>query len=136
MGKPEFMGIETCFHGPRASRRILCSVRSEGMASVKQPKWDKQEGPPLIIANPSGPNRNPSLVEPLKVGQQAIGTIGGVEIAVVLKDILTPTKACGEIVAIMDGMKDLDSLGDLSVGDSVLITRQDMYSLEIDTDLP
>ena len=106
------------------------------MKTVKQPKWDKQEGSPIIFANPDGPNRNPSLTEPLRVGQQAIGTIGGVEVVVVLKDMLTPTKAQGEIVSIMDGMEERVSLGDLSVGDSVFITRQDMYSLDVDTDLP
>jgi hypothetical protein len=40
-----------------------------------------------------GPNRNPSLMEPLKERQEAIGTISGLEIAVVLTEIPAPTKA-------------------------------------------
>ena len=106
------------------------------MKTVKEPKWDKQEGAPMILTNPDGPNRYPSLAEPLRVGQQAIGTIGGVEIAVRLTDILTTTKAQGEIVEIIDGQDDRDSLGELSIGDTVTINRGDMYCLEVDTDTP
>jgi hypothetical protein len=106
------------------------------MKTVKQPKWDRQEGPPIILTNPDGPNKNPSLTEPLKIGQEAAGTIGGVEISVRLTDILTFTQAQGEIIRILDGHVDRDVLGDLSLGDTVLIKRQDMHSLEIDTDQP
>ena len=63
-------------------------IRSNNTKTVKQPKWDKQESAPIILTNPDGPNRNPSLAEPLSVGQTAVGTIGGVEIAVLLTDIL------------------------------------------------
>ncbi len=103
------------------------------MGTVKQPKWDKQEGAPVILTNPEGQDKNPSLTEPLRAGQEAIGTIGGVEIAVLLTDILTSTKAQGEIVRILDGRDDLDRLGELSMGDIVLIRREDMYSLDVDT---
>jgi hypothetical protein len=106
------------------------------MKTVKQPTWDKQEGTPIIMANPDGPNKNPSLAEPLSVGQRAIGTIGGVEIVVQLTDILTTTNAQGKIILIVDGRNDRDSLGDLSIGDTVLIKRADMYSLDVDTDTP
>ncbi len=104
------------------------------MKTVKQPKWDKQGGAPIILANPEGPNKNPSFLEPLRAGQEATGTIGGVEIAVLLTDILTTTKAQGEIVRMLDGPHDIDRLGDLSVGDIVLIGRDEMYSLYIDMD--
>ncbi len=103
------------------------------MGTVKQPEWDKQEGAPIILTNPEGQNRNPSLLEALTAGQEAIGTIGGVEIAVLLTEILTPTKAQGEIVRILDGRDDLERLGELSIGDIVLIRREDMYSLDVDT---
>jgi hypothetical protein len=106
------------------------------MKTVKQPKWDRQEGAPIIVANPEGPNRNPSLTEPLSVGQRAIGTVGGVEIEVLLTDILTTTTAQAEIIGIVDGRDDRDSLGDLSIGDAVLIKRADMYSLDVDVNLP
>lgn len=106
------------------------------MKTAKQPKWDKQEGPPIVIANPAGPNRNPSFTEPLKVGQEAIGTIGGIEVVITLTDIIAPTQAQGEITQILDGLAELDAIGDLSVGDTVLIRREDMYSLNIDADLP
>lgn len=105
------------------------------MKTAKQPKWDKQDGPPIVLANPAGPNKSPSLTEPLMAGQEAIGTIGGVEIVVMLTDIVTPTQAQGEITQIMDGLVELDALNDLSVGDTVLIRREDMYSLNIDADL-
>lgn len=101
------------------------------MKTVKQPKWDKQESAPIILTDPDGPNRNPSLAEPLSVGQTAVGTIGGVEIAVLLTDILTTTSVQGEILEILDGQIDQDSLGDLSKGDTVLIKRENMYSIEI-----
>lgn len=104
------------------------------MKTAKQPKWDKQDGPPIVLANPAGPNKSPSLTEPLKPGQEAVGTIGGVEVVVLLKDILTPTQAQGEITQTLDGFVDLDVLGDLSVGDTVFIRREDMYSLNIDAD--
>jgi hypothetical protein len=103
------------------------------MKTVKRPKWDRQEGAPVILANPDGPNINPSFSEPLCSGQRAIGTIGGVEIAVLLTDILTTTSAQGEIISILDGQNDRNYLDDLSMGDTVLIRRADMYSLEIDT---
>ena len=106
------------------------------MKTVKQPKWDRQEGAPIIMDSPDGPNRNPSLAEPLRVGQRAIGTIGGVEIAVLLTDILTTTSAQAEIISILDGQNDRDVLDDLSIGDTVLIKRADMYSLDIDTNTP
>ena len=106
------------------------------MKSVKQPKWDRQEDTPIIQSNPDGANRNPSFTTPLRVGQLATGTIGGLEIAVVLTDILTATNAQGEIIRILDGQNDQDSLGDLSIGDIVLIKYTDMYSLDVDTDLP
>ena len=99
---------------------------------TKQPKWDKQENAPIILADPDGPNKNPSLREPLSVGQQATGTIGGVEVAVLLTEILSPTTAKGRIVRILDGHDDLDFTGDLSIGDTVSINRNDMYSLDID----
>jgi hypothetical protein len=105
------------------------------MKTVKEPKWDKQGGTPIILSNPDGPNRYPSFTTPLRVGQVATGTIGGVEIAVTLTDILTTMKAQGEIIRILDGQNDRDSLGDLSIGDTVLIKLTDMYSLEVDTDL-
>jgi hypothetical protein len=104
------------------------------MKPVKQPKWDKQEGTPIIQSNPDGANRNPSFTTPLRVGQLATGTIGGAEIAVVLTDILTTTNAQGEIIRILDGQNDRDFVGDLSIGDTVLIKSTDMYSLEVDTD--
>jgi hypothetical protein len=103
------------------------------MKTVKQPAWDRQEGAPIILTNPDGTNRNPSLAEPLGAGQQATGTIGGVEITVLLRDILTATRAEGEIIRILDGQDDRDFLDDLSIGDIVLIRRQDMYSLDVDT---
>jgi hypothetical protein len=105
------------------------------MGTLKQPKWDKQEGAPIIVADPDGPNKNPSFTEPLGVGQQALGTIGGVEIAVLLTNILTDTKAQGEVIHILDGQNDLDSLGDLSIGDTVIIKREDMYSLYVDINI-
>lgn len=103
------------------------------MKTVKQPKWDRQEGMPIILTNPDGQDKTPSLAEPLMAGQEAIGTIGGVEIAVLLTDVLSSTKAQGEIVRILDGRNDLDRLGDLSIGDIVLIRREDMFSLDVDT---
>ena len=106
------------------------------MKTAKQPKWDRQEGPPIVIANPDGPNKNPSFTEPLRVGQEAIGTIGGVEVVVMLTDIVTPTQAQGEITQIMDGLVELDALGDVSVGDAVLIKREEMFSLNIDAEVP
>jgi hypothetical protein len=102
------------------------------METAKQPHWDKQEGVPIILARPDSPNRTPSFTEPLQVGQRATGTVGGVEIVVSLTNILTATKAHGEIINITDGQNDRDSLGDLSIGDTVLIRRGDMYSLEVD----
>lgn len=104
------------------------------MTSVKQPHWDKQDGLPIIIANPTGPNKNPSLTEPLRVGQEATATIQGIEVVVVLTDVLTPTRAHGEIVRILDGYVDRETFGDLSIGDTVLIRREDMFSLNIDTE--
>ena len=100
------------------------------MTSVKQPHWDKQDGLPIIIANPTGPNKNPSLTEPLSVGQEATATIQGIEVVVVL----TPTRAHGEIVRILDGYVDRETFGDLSIGDTVLIRREGMFSLNIDTE--
>jgi hypothetical protein len=55
---------------------------------------------------------------------------------VVLTDILTTTNAQGEIIRILDGQNDRDFVGDLSIGDTVLIKSTDMYSLEVDTDFP
>ena len=104
------------------------------MNTVKKPKWDKQDDSPIIIANPEGTNKNPSFTEPLRAGQEAIGTIGGVEIAVMLTDIITTTSAYGKIVAIIDGQQDRNTLGDLSVGDSVFIRREDIYSLDISSE--
>jgi hypothetical protein len=104
--------------------------------AMKQPKWDRQEGPPIVVSNPDGPNSNPSLTEPLKVGQEAIGTIGGVEIVVMLSEIITPTQAKGEITQILNGLVEMETLGDLSLGDTVLIKRDEMYSLNIDPDIP
>lgn len=105
------------------------------MKTAKQPKWDKQDGPPIVLANPAGPNKSPSLTEPLAAGQEAIGTIGGVEVVVTLTNIIAPTQAQGEITQILDGLVDLDVLGELSVGDTVLIRREDMFSLNIDANL-
>jgi len=102
------------------------------MKTVKMPNWDKQEGAPIILCNPQGPNKNPSFNEPLRVGHIATGTIGGVEIVVSLTDIISAVKAQGEIIGILDGQNERDSLGDLSVGDIVFIERKDMYSLDID----
>ena len=100
--------------------------------ATKQPEWDKQENGPIIFADPNGSHRSPSLAEPLTAGQQATGTIGGLEIVVLLTEILSPTNAKGKIIRILDGFIDLDSIGDLTIDDSVLISRDDMYSLEID----
>ncbi len=105
------------------------------MKTVKQPKWDRQDGAPVILTGPDSLNKNPSFTEPLRAGQQAIGTIGGIEVAVLLTEIMTTASAQGEIVGIVDGQTNRDSLGDLSVGDTVLIKRSDMYSLDVDTDL-
>lgn len=102
------------------------------MKTVKEPIWDKQEGMPIVLTDPDGPGRTPSLSVPLEVGYIATGTVGGVEIAVKLTEILTSSKAKGEVIDIFDGITDLDSLGDLAKGDLVLIGRQDMYSIEID----
>jgi hypothetical protein len=102
------------------------------MAATKQPKWDKQENAPIIFADPDGPNKNPSFTEPLNVGQLATGMIGGVEIDVLLTEILSPATAKGRIIRIIDGRNELDSTGDLSVGDTVSLDRDDMYSLDID----
>jgi hypothetical protein len=106
------------------------------MKTVKQPAWDRQESTPIILAGPDDPNRNPSLKEPLRVGQRATGTVGGVEIVVVLTDILAATNAQGEIISILDGQDDREFLGDLSIGDTVLIKWENVYSLEIDTNTP
>lgn len=107
------------------------------MATTNRPKWDKQENMPIILADPDGPNKNPSLAEPLRVGQRATGIIGGVEVSVLLTEILSPTGARGRIVRIIDGRNDLDFTGDLSIGDTVFINRDNMYSLEIDVeDIP
>jgi hypothetical protein len=102
------------------------------MATTKQPKWDKQENTPIILADPDGPNKNPSLTEPIRVGERATGTIGGVEITVLLTEILSSTNAKGRIIRILDGHNDLDVTGDLSIGDTVSINRHDMFSLEIE----
>jgi len=53
-----------------------------------------------------------------------------------LTDILTTTKAQGEVVEIIDGQDERDSLGELSIGDSVVINRGDMYCLYVDTGVP
>jgi hypothetical protein len=102
------------------------------MAAIKQPKWDKQENTPIILADPDGPNKSPSFTEPLSVGQLATGIIGGLEIDVLLTEILSPTSAKGRIIRILDGHNDLNFTGDLSIGDTVSIDRDDMYSLDID----
>jgi len=104
---------------------------------TKQPKWDRQEGAPIILADPNGPNKSPSLTEPLRAGQQATGTISGVEIMVLLTEVVSATAAKGRIVGIADGFTDRETMGDLSIGDIVLITRDDMYSLDVDVpDVP
>jgi hypothetical protein len=102
------------------------------MTNTKRPKWDRQENMPIILAYPDGPNKNPSLAEPLGVGQRATGMISGAEISVLLTELLSFTNAKGRIVRIQYGHNDLDSIGDLSIGDTVLINRNDMYTLEID----
>ncbi len=102
------------------------------MKNVKKPKWDKQEGSPIILTNPEGMNKNPSFVEPLKAGQEVTATIGGIEVVVMLTNIFTTTSAEGKVVAIIDGQQDRDTLGDLALGDNVFIRREDMYSLDID----
>jgi len=104
------------------------------MTKAKHPPWDKQDGAPIILANPAGPNATPSFSEPLKRGQEAIGMIGGIEVVVVLADVLTATSAEGEIVEILDGFQDRQSLGELAVGDRVFIRREDMYSLNVDVE--
>jgi hypothetical protein len=106
--------------------------KEKTMAATKQPKWDKQENTPIILADPDGPNRNPSFTEPLSVGQLATGIIGGLEIDVLLTGILSTTNAKGKIIRILDGHNDLNFTGDLSIGDTVSIDRDDMYSLDID----
>lgn len=106
------------------------------MKTVKQPTWDKQESTPIILTNPDGSNRNPSFQEPLSAGQRVTGTIGGVEVTVLLTDILSSTSAQGEIIGILDGQDDRGSLGDLLIGDIVFIKRENMYSIEVDTDTP
>ncbi len=105
------------------------------MKTVKQPKWDKQEGAPIILADPDGPNKNPPFNEPLRVGQRATGTIDGVEVVVLLTDILTTVKAQGQVIGIFDGQNERDAIGDLCLGDIVFIERKDIYSLDIDTDI-
>ena len=60
----------------------------------------------------------------------------GVEIVVALTRILTATSAEGDIIGILDGRNERESFGDLSMGDTILIRRDDMYSLEIDIDVP
>lgn len=102
------------------------------MATTKQPKWDKQENTPIIFADPNGPNKNPSFTEPLCVGQLTTGIVGGIEIDVLLTEIVSPTNAKGRIIRILDGHNDLDFTGGLSIGDTVSIGRDDMYSLDID----
>ncbi|HNZ59737.1 MAG TPA: hypothetical protein PLT06_05705, partial [Syntrophorhabdaceae bacterium] len=79
--------------------------------------------------------KNPSFNEPLRVGQRATGTVDGVEVVVLLSDILTTVKAQGEIVGIFDGQNEKDVFDGLRIGDVVFIERKDMYSLDIDTDI-
>lgn len=98
---------------------------------VKKPTWDKQEGAPLIISDPQGENPNPSFAEALMAGQIATGMIGGIEIVMQLTEILSGTSANAQIVQIIDGTEDRTSAADLHPGDTVFITRADMYSIEV-----
>lgn len=68
-------------------------------------------------------------MELLGAGMQAVEPIDGMGVAVVLTDIVTPTKARGRIAGIPGGPDNRSSLGD-----SVLIACQDKYSLEVDTE--
>ena len=102
------------------------------MKTVKQPKWDKQDEGPTILVSPDGSNKDASITEPLKVGHRAAGTIGGVEITVRLLNLRSSTIAEAEIIRIRDEQDDREILGDLSIGDTVLIKREDMRWLDID----
>ena len=103
---------------------------------TKQPNWDKQENLLIILVSPDGANKNASITTPLKVGQLAVGTIGGIDVTVQLKELVTATNAKATIIRIFDGQKDVDSIGDLSMYDSVFIRREDMKSLDVDVTIP
>jgi len=106
------------------------------MATTKQPNWDKREGSLIIMANPDGPNKNAPLTVPLKTGQRAMGTIGGVEVTVLLTEIVTPTTAEATIIRIWNGTEDIDDLGDISLGNNVMISRDNIKRLDIDANTP
>jgi hypothetical protein len=101
------------------------------MLTVKYPKWDKQNQTQLLC-NPDGPNKNASIGDPLRIGQRATGTIGGIQIKILLSELKSSSSSIGRIIRILDQQNDLDVLGNLSIGDTVFISRSDMKSLDVD----
>jgi hypothetical protein len=106
------------------------------MATIKQPHWDKREGSLIIMVDPDGPNSKATFTEPLKLGQRATGTIGGVEVTVLLTEIISHTTAHARIVRIWNGTEDLDSLGDIFLEDSVVISHDNVKRLDVDANTP
>jgi hypothetical protein len=98
----------------------------------KRLEWDVQEKQ-LIMANPDGPNKNASLTEPFRIGQRATGTIGGAAITVLLTKIITPTSAEAKVIRIWNGDKEMGSLGDLYIANIVMLSRENVRWLDIDT---
>ena len=98
------------------------------MKDVKHPKWDEQVQNKRILFCPDGPSRNASPEQPLEVGNQSLGTIGGVEIGLRLVPILSPDSAEAEIIIIQDGA---ETTGDLHIGDVVSIKRDEMKWLDV-----
>lgn len=103
------------------------------MKPVKHPVWDKQQHDTLIMVSPDSSQHSATSGEPLAVGQQAWAAIGGVEVKVLLTNLLTPTEAEARIIRIRkDKGEDQETLGDLSIDDTVLIARKDIRWLDID----
>lgn len=102
------------------------------MAAIKKPDWYKRDGPPIILFDPEGQHREAMFTEPLKVGQRATGIIGGIEVTVLLTEIVTYTRAHGRVIRIKNRDEDLVSFEDISLQDIVVITRDDIKCLDVD----
>jgi hypothetical protein len=65
-----------------------------------------------------------------------MGTVGGVEVTVLLTEIVTPTTAEAMITRIRRGTEDIDNIGDISLGESVMISRDNITRLDVDENAP
>lgn len=91
------------------------------MRTVKHPTWDKHDHPVLLFTPGTSGEKVPQ--DYLEVGMMIGATIEGIEVKMRCTAVIPPRTAEAEILRISNTE---ETVGDLSIGDTVLIDLCDM----------